>query len=306
MQNDIFIVSNKISRIENLLEMYNVYDEDTYMNLHVILDDRNCTYNVESISDKITIHYATDVIAKVKHFFDEEWLLRILDVYGVAIKWLVFPYVHEILNINRAMMIDDDTLLLKPVDHYFFEPYVFYNESALGIMGKFVEVVLDPIYKDKVDITTMRTKPYFSMNSGQVVHTRNDHYLEFFKRAACKDMYVLIMEGVHKYKNKKGYGGSVIPKYGTPGNNRSMGGKFWCIEQNIYAIYYRWLSENGFEVSRFGSDVRIWTTVLKLDAVLNFKTFPAYIHYLPTDKTPLYTVYAKRVKEILREENVSR
>mgnify|MGYP006431813747 FL=1 len=91
MQNDIFIVSNKISRIENLLEMYNVYDEDTYMNLHVILDDRHTTYNVESISDKITIHYATDVIAKVKHFFDEEWLLRILDVYGVAIKWLVFP-----------------------------------------------------------------------------------------------------------------------------------------------------------------------------------------------------------------------
>ena len=58
MQNDIFIVSNKISRIENLLEMYNVYDEDTYMNLHVILDDRNKSYNVESISDKITIHYA--------------------------------------------------------------------------------------------------------------------------------------------------------------------------------------------------------------------------------------------------------
>ena len=156
MQNDIFIVSNKISRIENLLEMYNVYDEDTYMNLHVILDDRHTTYNVESISDKITIHYATDVIAKVKHFFDEEWLLRILDVYGVAIKWLVFPYVHEILNINRAMMIDDDTLLLKPVDHYFFEPYVFYNESALGVMGKFVEAVLDPIYKDKVDITTIK------------------------------------------------------------------------------------------------------------------------------------------------------
>ena len=53
----------------------------------------------------------------------------------------------------------------------------------------------------------------------------------------------------------------------TPGNNRSMGGKFWCIEQNIYAIYYKWLSENGFEVSRFGSDVRIWTTVMKLDAM---------------------------------------
>jgi len=68
MQNDIFIVSNKISRIENLLEMYNVYDEDTYMNLHVILDDRNKSYNVESISDKITIHYATGVIDKVKHF----------------------------------------------------------------------------------------------------------------------------------------------------------------------------------------------------------------------------------------------
>ena len=45
---------------------------------------------------------------------------------------------------------------------------------------------------------------------------------------------------------------------------------------------------------------------MKLGDELKFKTFPAYIHYLPTDKTPLYTVYAKRVKEILREENVSR
>jgi len=301
MQNDIFIVSNKVERIENLLKYYNVYGEDTYQRLHVILDDRKTTYNIDSIENSIEIHYATDVIEKTKHFFDEEYLLKILDSYGVAIKWLVFPYVHEVLNIQRAMMMDDDVLLLKPLDHYFFSAYVFYNESALGVMGKFVESALSPLYKDLVDISVMRKEPYFSMNSGQVIHSKNEHYLEFLQRAVCKDTYILIMDGVYKYKNKKGYGGSVIPAYGTAKNNRSMGGKYWCIEQNIYAIYYKWLDENGYAPDRFGSDVRIWTTIMK--DVKKLKKIPAYIHYLPIDKEPLYTQYAKAVEELLKEEN---
>lgn len=299
--NNIFIVSNNIERIESLLKYYNVYGEDTYQRLHVILDDRNRTYNVESISDKIEIHYATQMIESTKHFFDEEYLFKILDVYGVAIKWLVFPYVHEVLGIEKAMMMDDDVLLLKPLDHYFFNKYVFYNESALGVMGKFVEASLSPLFKDLVDISVMRKEPYFSMNSGQVIHTKNDRYLEFFQRAVCKDTYILIMDGVYKYKNKKGYGGSVIPKYGSKKNNRSMGGKYWCIEQNIYAIYYKWLSENDYAPVRFNGDVRIWTTVMR--SVNKLKKFPAYIHYLPIDKTPLYTIYAKAVEELLKEEN---
>ena len=301
MQNDIFIVSNKVERIENLLKYYNVYGEDTYQRLHVILDDRKATYNIDSIKDTVEIHYATDVIEKTKHFFDEEYLFKILDVYGVAIKWLVFPYIHEVLNIERAMMMDDDVLLLKPLDHYFSHKYVFYNESALGVMGKFVEAALYPLYKDLVDISTMRQKPYFSMNSGQVIHTKNEHYLEFLQRAVCKDTYILIMDGVYKYKNKKGYGGSVIPAYGTAKNNRSMGGKYWCIEQNIYAIYYKWLDENGYEPVRFGGDVRVWSTVMN---VKKLKKIPAYIHYLPIDKEPLYTQYAKAVEELLKEEKV--
>jgi hypothetical protein len=301
MQNDIFIVSNKVERIENLLKYYNVYGEDTYQRLHVILDDRKATYNIDSIKDAVEIHYATDVIEKTKHFFDEEYLFKILDAYGVAIKWLVFPYIHEVLNIERAMMMDDDVLLLKPLDHYFFNKYVFYNESALGVMGKFVEAALYPLYKDLVDISTMRQKPYFSMNSGQVIHTKNEHYLEFLQRAVCKDTYILIMDGVYKYKNKKGYGGSVIPAYGTAKNNRSMGGKYWCIEQNVYAIYYKWLDENGYEPVRFGGDVRVWSTIMN---VKKLKKIPAYIHYLPIDKEPLYTQYAKAVEELLKEEKV--
>jgi hypothetical protein len=301
MQNDIFIISNKVERIENLLKYYNVYGEDTYQRLHVILDDRKATYNIDSIKDAVEIHYATDVIEKTKHFFDEEYLFKILDAYGVAIKWLVFPYIHEVLNIERAMMMDDDVLLLKPLDHYFFNKYVFYNESALGVMGKFVEAALYPLYKDLVDISTMRQKPYFSMNSGQVIHTKNEHYLEFLQRAVCKDTYILIMDGVYKYKNKKGYGGSVIPAYGTAKNNRSMGGKYWCIEQNVYAIYYKWLDENGYEPVRFGGDVRVWSTIMN---VKKLKKIPAYIHYLPIDKEPLYTQYAKAVEELLKEEKV--
>ena len=304
MANDIFVVSNKIERIHNLLNYYNVYDVDTNHKLHVILDDRKQSYNVESISDLITIHYATDMIEKTKHFFEQEWLERILEVYGVAIKWLVFPYVHEVLGIKKAMMMDDDVLLLKPLDHYFEDEYVFYNESALGVMGKFVEAVLAPLYKDLIDVSTMRYQPYFSMNSGQVIHTQNEHYLEFFQRAVCKDTYVLIMDGVHKYTRVKKHGKYDTPEYGSAKNNRVMGGKYWIIEQNIYAIYYKWLVEQGYKVERFKGDVRLWTT--KMPEKVSFKSFPAYIHYLPTDKEPLYNVYAKRVEEILGEENVFR
>ena len=74
--------------------------------------------------------------------------------------------------------------------------------------------------------------------------------------------------------------------------------------QRTATIVYRlrtWLDENGYAPDRFGSDVRIWTTIMK--DVKKLKKIPAYIHYLPIDKEPLYTQYAKAVEELLKEEN---
>ena len=305
VKNNIFVVSNNIERLEALIKYYNIYDKPTNTKLHVILDDRERSYNATTIAEHFQIHLASHMIEKTRQFFHEEYLFNILKIYGVAIKWLVFPYVHEVLGIKKAMMMDDDVFLLQPLDHYFENDYVFYNESALGVMGKFVEKVLEPKYRDLVDIAPMRYDPYFSMNSGQVIHTQNEHYIEFFNRAICKDVYILLLEGVDKYKKKRIHGGkNRTVEYGSEKNNRSIGGKYWIIEQNIYAIYYRWLVENNYDVKKFGADVRIWTTIMKDDQTV--RKLPAYIHYLPTDKTPLYTTYAKRVEEILGEQNVSR
>ena len=303
MHNDIFIISNKVERIEKFIKYYNVYKTDTNQRLNVILDDRNCTYNTESIChDEIEIHYATQVIESTKHLFDQEYLMKILDVYGVAIKWLVFPYIHEVLGLNKAMMMDDDVLLLKPLDHYFSNDYVFYNESSFGNMSKTVEAGLAPIYKDLIDISTMRNPPYFSLNSGQVIHTKNDHYLEFLQRAVCKETYILIMSAVMKYKNKERAGRYDTPAYGSAKNNRVIGGKYWIIEQNIYAIYYKWLLENGYEPVKFGNDVKIIVKFMTEKPKL--KSIPAYIHYLPIDKNPLYDLYGASVEELLKKENI--
>ena len=300
--NDIFIISNNIDRLIQFKKYYNIFNDNTQINLNVILDNRKQDFSVSEIIDTFNIYYTKDMLEEVKPLFDNPYMIdKILDIYGVAIKWFVFPYVHKILHIEKAMMMDDDVFLLQPIDEYFKKDYVYFNESALGVMSKGVEKVLEPLFREYVDITKMREKPWFTLNSGQIIHKDNDMLMTFLNRALHPNVYNLLVEATEKYKAKTEF-------INNKQNKRVIGGKFWIIEQNIYAIYYRWLSENGYDVTKFGNDIKVHSGVMKDNFdISRTRKLPKYFHYLPTDKTPLYTVYAKQIDRIINGEvNVPR
>jgi len=301
--NEIFVISDKIERLVQFKKYYNIFNCDTNTRLNVIIDNRKQDFDVSEIRDTFNIHYTKDMLEKVKpllnNFDNPDMVDKILDIYGVAIKWLVFPYVHKILNIEKAMMMDDDVFLLQPIDEYFKKDYVYHNETVLGVMSKGVEKALKPLYSEYVDITKMREKPVFCLNSGQLIHKDNDMLMTFLNKAFHPDVYNLLIFAVEKYKAKTGFINS--------NNKRSIGGKFWVLEQNIYSIYYKWLSENGYDVAKFGPEVKVKETLLKPFDISRVKKLPKYIHYLPTDKTPLYEIYAKQIDRIINGEvNVPR
>lgn len=300
--NDIFLISNNMDRLVQFKKYYNIFNDDTKINLNVILDNRKQNFDVSEIIDTFNIYYTKDMLEEVKPLFDNPDMIdKILDIYGVAIKWFVFPYVHKILHIEKAMMMDDDVFLLQPIDEYFEKDYVYYNESALGVMAKGVEKVLEPLYREYVDITKMREKPWFTLNSGQIIHKDNDMLMTFLNRALHPNVYNLLVEATEKYKAKTDF-------INNKKNRRVIGGKFWIIEQNIYAIYYRWLFENGYDVTTFGTDMKVHSGVMKENFdISRTRKLPKYFHYLPTDKEPLYTIYAKQIDRIINGEiNVPR
>jgi hypothetical protein len=301
--NDIFIISNNIDRLLQFKKYYNIFNYDTDARLNVIIDNRKTDLDVSQIRDTFNIYYTKDMLKEVKPLFNNfdhpDMVVKILDIYGVAIKWLVFPYIHKILNIEKAMMMDDDVFLLQPIDEYFKKDYVYYGETVLGVMSKGIENTLNALYSEYLDITKMREKPAFCLNSGQIIHKDNDMLMTFLNKAFHPDVYNLLVFAVEKYKAKAGFINN--------NNKRNIGGKFWILEQNIYSIYYRWLSENGYDVTLFGPEVKVKETLLKPFDISRIRKLPKYIHYLPTDKTPLYEIYAKQIDRIINGEvNVPR
>ena len=294
--NRVFVVSNNIERVDSFLKYYNIGRLDTDTDVSFILDDRNTKFNTSHIDEKI--YYVSSMIESCRDFFnDKESFDLIIDIYGVAIKWLVFPYVHKVLGVKKAMMMDDDTFLLKPIDTYFNNDYVFKSEGPLGIISTGIGRMLSPLYDDLVKVQYWNminryegTDPKFSLNSGQLIHTENDMYMEFLNRAFCKSIYITLAEAKLKYEKKWS---------GESFNRGYIGGRTWHVEQFVYAIYYKWLLNNDYDVAEFGKDVRLQPVAFKKKPNLRFDTLPKFIHYLPKDKSSLYDVYAKSINELM-------
>ena len=293
--NNIFVITSNIERVGKFFKYYNILNLPTDTKLSVIVDNRKTTHDVSPIEDLCEIHYVTDVIEKVRPMFTNPDIMdKILDFYGVGIKWLTFPYCHRVLGINKVMMMDDDTFLMKPIDHYFDLDYVFYNESALATMTATVERVMANVFKDKIDVRPMAKQPYFSLNSGQLLHTDNEYYFEFLDRAFSKDIYILLIEGLEKYRGRPEYTG-----------NRVMGGGYWCLEQTLYAVYYYYLQEKtDITIHNYKGDMRIQTNKIKPNTKLkSLEKIPNYIHYVARDKSGLYDTYASELDRLLEERN---
>ena len=310
--NHIFIITNNNKRLYSFIKYYNVYNKPTDTKLHVIIDDRNNeSYDIEFIKQHFELHKISDVIKKVKPLLNNENIIeKIIEIYGVSIKLLIFPYIHKILNIPKAMMMDDDTFLLSPLDHWFKLDYVYYNESALGALGKNVKDILYPLYKDLIDVHQLNDKGWFSINSGQIIHTENNMYINFISKFFTQTVYDFLVKETDDYKRKhyeifsntlEDFLDEPVKKKQLKHKNKKVGSKVWIMEQNIYAIYYKWLSENNYTITKFNGDVRIWTTIMKEDT--NIKKLPNFIHYLPADKEVFYKIFPPLIDKILNGEN---
>jgi hypothetical protein len=189
---------------------------------------------------------------------------------------------------HQSALLDDDTFLLQPIDHYFQHKNVITRESLSGMNDR-VQRLLTNVYGDIVDINQMKEDRHY-INSGQMIYTWDgDVLLEFMNRTFCQDMYDFIEEGVKKYSKKSG-----------TSSIRKTGGFYWIIEQYVYAVFFEYLKQSN-EVNLFKNDMVLWAyTSFKFDVI---KKLPLYIHFLPKDKTPLYTDYVKMLDAYLEKEH---
>jgi hypothetical protein len=293
--NDIFVLSANIDRLRYFNKYYNVLHKDTVSTLHLIVDDRHLgrldSNTLESLTNFTSVHYVSDIICAVRPYMAEKSLPfydAILEKYKVSIKWLVFIYSNKILGVHRAALLDDDTFLLQPIDHYFHNKNVVMREFLSGMNDR-VQRLLTNVYGDIVNINQMKEERCY-INSGQMIYTwDSDVLLDFMNRTFCRDMYDFIEEGVKKYSKKSG-----------TSSIRKTGGYYWIIEQYVYAVFFEYLKQSS-EVNLFKNDMVLWTyTSFKFDSI---KKLPSYIHFLPKDKTPLYTDYVKMLYAYLEKEH---
>lgn len=197
MQNNIFILSCNTERLKTFFKYYNIFNTPTNININVIYDDRSEKPDL-SFVDKKNVFYISDVIKSSLQYIDnKELALEIFDKYKVSVKWILFIYIAKILGIQKSMIIDDDTFMLKPIDNYFEYDYVMMREQ-LSAMSTRVRSLLGLIYPE-VDIELQNTERMFC-NSGQIIYTwKDDTFLKFINRIFCNDMLDFINEGIEKY-----------------------------------------------------------------------------------------------------------
>lgn len=284
-QNNIFILSSNLFRLTTFKKYFNLYNTKTNIKINVILDDRHLK-NEEILCIKelgYQTYFVSDMINKTKNMFDNPQLIsEITDKYGVSIKWLLFIYISKILGYNKSMIIDDDTLMLKPIDSWFKYENVIMREQ-LSAMSNRVKNVLSELYP-YIDIEQLN-KERMLLNSGQIIFTWDDTLFHHMNLAFSQPMLNFVNEGITKYADnyKK---------------TRNVFGYYWVMEQYVYAAYFYFLKTQK-EVKYFCKDVKLQTTKLKENFKLS-RTIPSYIHYLPKDKFEFYDKYLPALDEFIK------
>jgi len=287
----IFVLSANVDRLEYFAQYFNIFGPDTDVVVHTIIDDRHV--HQEDIMRAYELGYhinlVSDVIDTVVPMLKRPDLAHdILDMYGVSIKWLLFPYINRVLDIKKAMTLDDDTLLLRPLDHYFEHDYVWKRER-LSKMNERVIDVLGEIINNRKFIEEINANMMF-LNSGQMLYTDNDDSLmDFLNRVFDTPIYEFVKEGYDKYKSR------------NTSKIRGVGGYYWVIEQYIYCVFFNQLSKTH-DVQQFGNDVFLETYNMKESYRIGPRSKPpAYFHYLPKDKEPFYKYYIPVLENYMKE-----
>ena len=274
-KNQVFILTKDLKKIKYFIKYYNIFNMKTNQVINLIIDNRKEKNIFEDDNNFFnSIHYTSDILSKVEHYIDnKEMFYKILDVYGLSIKLLIFLYCKEI-NINKLMLIDDDLFMLKPFDDYFEKyDYVIKRES-LSRMSKDVKDGLSNTFSKNI-ICEMDKKASF-INSGTMIFT----YKENLK----------LIEKINLFFNSQYILNILLKSYKQNKDKplRQIRWRTWCLEQYVHAIIFNEINNIGY----FKSDVKLLTSPKNSKHI---KKLSRLVHYLPIDKSYFYDEYSKLI-----------
>ena len=73
-------------------------------------------------------------------------------------------------------------------------------------------------------------------------------------------------------------------------------GRAWLLEQYFYGVFFHMLDGLEYQTSKQVRLIMASHNNADLETdIISFKKLPAIIHYLPKDKSPLYTIYTRSI-----------
>ena len=298
MKNVIIIPTCNEYRIRMFDEYFNVYNQDHNMRLIFIADDRNkisrdaYTEIFKSLkhSSLYELHFSSDVISDVRHLFsDAAYFDNILNSYKLSIKLLIFIWAKHKLNINKSMLLDDDVLFFKPIDHIFDKnDYVKKTDGLSWLCAKSRNALQD-VYPE-IDINDFEKDKSRKINSGSIIYTWDDsHDLVGWVHR------VFNSEKLSRYVMRRAY----LHTIGKGNIHRGTGwGRSWIMEQYVYGMFMnkigfdRWESFSSYEINT-------GVNLPKDGKIKQVKNLPNIVHFLPANKKPLYEYYIKCIKHLI-------
>jgi hypothetical protein len=286
-------------RIRKFDEYFNIYDVDHNHRFIFVADDRHKISREEyktifaSLKNQslYELHFASDLLSSVKLIFtDCLYFDNIVNNYPLSIKLLIFIWAKMVLGINKSMLLDDDVLFLKPIDHIFDSYDYVKKPDALSWLCTKSKQCLQDTYEE-FDLTKFENDKQ-KINSGSIIYTWQDSHdlLGWVKQAfSSKALNKFVMERVYLHSIGKGF------------VNKGTGwGRSWIMEQYIYGMFMHSIGWDGWH-NFTASEVNTGVTAPKDDKIRKIAKLPHIVHFLPPDKVPIYENYIKRIEQFLNK-----
>lgn len=275
--NNIFILTTDPRKIKAFFKFYNVYDKETQTQINLIIDDR---VSLESkFNFDCPIYKVTDIIDYCSSELNSNNLLKILSIYPVSVKLLIFLWAFKFLNIEKSMLIDDDTVLIKPIDKYFEFDYVVKGDNIQGVNENIVRLmdsIFDCQFSEFVNANEL-------ISSGQLIFTYNEIIFEIVKKFFSSDEVLSYIE-------------ALIIENKLFQLDRNAPYKNWLMEQYMHGFILYRLRKSGQKINFFEKDVKI---IFSENFYFTSGNIPSFIHFGPANKSYFYKTFLPKLKKLL-------
>ena len=300
MSNVIIIPTCNLYRIRTFDKYFNVFNIVHDHRFIFVADDRHKISREEYLEVFSTLKnrhlfdltFSTELLSSVSPLFsDVPYFADIVKNYPLSIKLLIFIWAKHELGIEKCMLLDDDVLFLRPVDHVFAEHNFVKKSDMISWLCQKSLAALQDAYPE-IDVKKFENDKK-KINSGSIIYTWDDSHnlLGFVKQFfGCKSLHKFIMERAYLHSIGKGHVGK-----GTGW------GRSWLMEQYTYGMFMHSIGWDKF--ADFGAVVNTGVQIPKDDKPRKLTRVPNIVHFLPANKMPLYEYYIGRLEQYLNEQH---